>query len=517
VTHSTVPRSADTVTRGADASHAARSGAVQVMTTLAQGLFASTQVIFARLYGRPVYGAYLSAMAAVDVFCRGGPGGADKAMLRYVAASRASGDEAGVRSAIGTGLRLTFAVAGGFAVALALGAPRLAAAVGEPSLAPALRILAPLPLLTGAVWVLIQATLAARITTANLMVRGIAEPALLLVAGVVAWSLGGGGLAALTTAQVASSSAALLLAALVVRRVLRPGETARVLSAPRLRGFARFSLPIAVAEMLNAVVQRADILMLATLRGAETAALYGAADLVTRTIANIRYAFDSVVAGVMSETLELGELPRLQYNLRLSTRWVVSVAAPIAVTVVVLRRELLTALFGASYAAGAGLMVALALSHFVNASFGLTGWMLVVAGRTRLGLLNNLIGAAFNLPAAYLLIIRHGIVGAGYAALGTSLLVQAVILIEVGALTKIHPLSAGLLKPMAAAVLALAAELALRSAIASGWARLAAVIATGAVVYGSTLLALGLPAEERQILARSAEALRARLRLPPRR
>jgi O-antigen/teichoic acid export membrane protein len=486
------------------------------MTTLAQGLFASTQVIFARLYGRPVYGAYLSAMAAVDVLCRGGPGGADKAMLRYVAASRASGDDAGVRSAIGTGLRLTLAVGGGFAVALALGAPRLAAALGETSLAPALRILAPLPLLTGAVWVLIQATLAARITKANLIVRGISEPALLLVAGVVAWSLGGG-LAALTTAQVASSTAALLLAALVVRRALHPGETARVLSAPRLRGFARFSLPIAVAEMLNAVVQRADILMLATLRGAEAAALYGAADLVTRTIANIRYAFDSVVAGVMSETLELGELSRLEYNLRLSTRWVVSVAAPIAVTVVVLRRELLAALFGASYAAGAGLLVALALSHLVNASFGLTGWMLVVAGRSRLGLFNNLIGAAFNLPAAYLLIVRHGLVGAGYAALGTSLLVQAVILIEVAALTKVHPLSAGLLKPMAAAALTLAAELALRPAIASAWARLAAVMATGAVIYGSTLLALGLPAEERQLLARSADALRARLRPPPRR
>lgn len=477
---------------------------------MAQALFASTQVVFARLYGKSVYGAYLSALAVMDVMCRGGTGGADKAMLRYVAASRAAGDDAGVRSAIGAGLRLNIAVAGAFALALALGAPRIARSLGESSLAPALRILAPLPLLTGAVWILIQATLAARITKANFFVRGVAEPFLLLVAGVIAWLLGGG-LIGLVTAQVASSFIALVLAVVVVRRALRPHEMARVLSAPRVYGFVRFSLPIAISEMLNAVVQRADILILATLKGAEAAALYGAADLLTRAIASIRYAFDSIVAGVLSETLHLGELQRLEYNLRLAIRWVVSAAAPIAVTVVVLRQDLLGILFGSSYVAGAGVLVALTLNHFVNASLGLSGWLLMVAGRSRLSMLNNLIAAAFNVPAAYLLTIRFGIVGTGYAALGTALIFQAAILIEVALLTKVYPLSAGLLKPLVAAAVMIIVQSALRACIGSVWARLLTVVGAGAAVYAVVLLALGLPEEERLIMKRGLDALRARL------
>jgi O-antigen/teichoic acid export membrane protein len=441
-----------------------------------------------------VYGSYVSALAMLDVFCRGGTGGADKAMLRYVAASRALGDAGGVRSALGTGLRLGMAVAGSFAVALAFGlAPLLANAVKEPTLVPALRILAPLPLLTGALWILIQASLAARVTRANFYVRGLAEPSLLLVAGVVGWLLGGG-LGALATAHVAASAATLTLAVLVVRRVFHPDEMRKLLSAPRLPGFARFSLPLAAGEMLNAVVQRADLVILTGLKGLEAAALYGAAEFITRSIASIRYAFDSIVAGVLSETLHLGDLSRLRYNLRLTTRWVVSVAAPIA-----------------PYAAGAGVLLVLATSHFVNASLGLTGWVLMVAGHSRLTFLTNLVCAVFNLSAAYVLTSRYGLLGAACSALGTTLLMQTLIVIQVAVLQRVHPFSTALLKPLAAAAITFAVEEALHLSIGTAWVRLPATVVVGAAVYGLVLFGLGLPDEERQIFRRTLRALRARL------
>jgi PST family polysaccharide transporter len=500
-----------TASHGDDAGHAARSGAVQVLTILAQALIAATQVVFARLYGQMVYGSYVSALAVLEVFCRGGTGGADKAMLRYVAASRAVGDAAGVRSALGTGLRLGMAVAGSFAIALALFlAPVFANAVKEPTLVPALRILAPLPLLTGALWILIQASLAARVTRANFYVRGLAEPSLLLAAGVLGWLLGGG-LGALATAHVASSAATLTLAVLVVRRVFHPDEMRKVLSAPRLPGFARFSLPLAAGEMLNAVVQRADLVILTGMKGLEAAALYGAAEFITRSIASIRYAFDSVVAGVLSETLHLGDLPRLRYNLRLTTRWVVSVAAPITVTLAVLRQDLLVLLFGTPYAAGAGALLILATSHFVNASLGLTGWVLMVAGHSRRTFVTNLVCAVFNLSAAYVLTSRFGLLGAACSALGTTLLMQALIAIQVAVLQRVHPFSTTLLKPLAAAAVTFAVEEALRWSIGTTWVRLPVVIAVGASVYGLVLFGLGLPDEERQIFGRTLRALRARL------
>jgi O-antigen/teichoic acid export membrane protein len=462
---------------------------------------AATQVVFARLYGKPIYGAYLSALAVLEIWARGGNGGADKAMLRYVPAAHALHDDAAVRSAIGTGLRLSFAVAGTFALVILLGAPWAAGALDQAALGPVLRTLAPLPLLAGAVGVLIQASLAARTTRANFYVRGLAEPTLLLGAGVVAWLLGAG-VRGLAAAHVTAAALTFALTVWVVRRALRPGETTRLLRAPRRAGLARFSLPYAAAEMLNAVVQRADIVILARLKGVEAAALYGATELVTRAIANIRYAFDSIVAGVLSETLHLGEMPRLRYNLRLTTRWVISIAAPIAVTIVVLRRELLGLLFGASYAAGAAAVLALSASHFVNAALGLAGWVLVVAGYSRISFVNNLICAAFNIPAGFLLIRRFGLAGAGCAALATSVLCQTLIVAEVAVLKKVHPFSAALLKPIVAAVATALAESALRTTVTAAWLRVLLVIAAGAATYAAALVTLGLPEEERRILSR---------------
>jgi O-antigen/teichoic acid export membrane protein len=494
---------------GDDARHAARSGVVQVLTILAQAIIAATQVVFARLYGRTVYGMYQAAVAILDIAARGGAAGADKAMLRYVAAFRAGGDSAGVRSAIGTGLRLCIGLTSVLALALALFARPIASAFHEEALAPALRIMAPLPLLMGCLWILIQASLAARVTRANFIVRGLVEPSLLLVAGVAAWAAGGG-LRGLIGAQVAASAVTLALAIAVVRRALRPEETRALLRAPRLPGFARFSAPMSAADFMNAVFQRADILILTALRGAEASAVYAAAEFLTRVIANIRYAFDSIVAGIMSETLHLGQLDRTRYNLRLTTRWVVSVAAPLAATVIALRAELLGGLYGSAYAGGAAALVLLAFAHLASASLGLVGWVLVAAGRSRLALLNNIAGVAFNVGGGFFLIGRYGLIGAALVALGTVLVIQTAALIEVAVIVRVHPFSRALAKPLAAAALTFAAQSALRALPAPTWLRVAATIIGGGALYAATLVALRLPAEEQRMAARIVAKLRRR-------
>jgi len=227
-------------------------------------LSAATQIVFQRLFGTTVYGAYQTVLLYVDVASRGGAGGADKAMLRYVAASRTTRDPEGVRRALGTGLRLCLSLGGALGLLLAFGAGPLTAAFGHRELAPALRLLAPVPVLAGCLWILIQASLPARVTRANFWVRGLLEPSLLLGAGVVVWALGG---KARGLAIAHSVAAALTLSAAVVLviRILRPEERRGILSAPRIPGFVRFSLFLGGGEILNAVLQRADVFIIATL------------------------------------------------------------------------------------------------------------------------------------------------------------------------------------------------------------------------------------------------------------
>jgi O-antigen/teichoic acid export membrane protein len=267
---------------------------------------------------------------------------------------------------------------------------------------------------------------------------------------------------------------------------------------------------MSAADFLNALLTRADLLILTAFRGAEASAVYAASEFLTRIIANIRYAFDSIVAGVMSETLHLGHLDRTRYNLRLTTRWVVTVAAPLTATVIALRAELLGGLYGPAYAGGAAALVLLAANHFASASLGLNGWVLLAAGRSRLTLLNNVLGVTFNIGGGILLISRFGMVGAALAALGTTLVVQIAALIEVAAVVRVHPFSRALLKPLAAAAVMFAVEAAVRALPLAPWLRVVATIVLGGAAYAATLFALRLPPEEQRMADRAFSKLRRR-------
>lgn len=490
----------------ADARHAARSGAVQTLTILLQAVTSATQVVFARLFGPAIYGAYQASLAVLELATRAAPAGADKAMLRYVAGARAARDPDGVRRALGSGLRLGIGVSLAIAVVLAVGAGAIGRALDLPSLGPALRILALAPPFTGLVVILIQATLAARVTRINFLVRGLIEPSLLLAAGVVAWALGGG-LRGLVTAQLVSAATVAVIGVRAARRVFGPDETRDLWRAPRIPGFNRFALTVSAAEILNVAYQRADMLIVTAYLGPKGAAVYAAAEFLTRVIANIRYAFDAIVAGVMAESLELNDHARLRYNLHLATRWVVSVAGALAGAVIVLRRELLGGLYGPAYVAGSAAVVLLAISHFMNAALGLVGWVLVASGRSRPTLLNNTLGAAFNVAASLLLIPRYGFVGAAGAALGTTLVVQGAALVQVALFERVSPFSLGLWKPLLAAAVAFSVESAVHALRVPPAARVALVLVLGLTAYLGALFAAGLPPEER----RWVQTLRKRL------
>lgn len=505
---STAPPPAAASEQGArqkDAAHAARSGAVQVLTISAQALIGVTHVLLARLFGPVVFGGYQACLAIMEVLTRGGTGGADKGMLRYIAGFRARGEPALARSALGTGLRLCIGVATFAALLVIALAGPIATVSHDPALAAGLRVLAPVTILTGTMWVLVQASLAAKTTRANFIVRGVSEPTLLLIAGLVA-ALVGRSLLHLAVAHVVATALTLGLAVVVVGRVFGQGELRRSLAAPRLPGFASFSIPLGLADLTNAILQRADIVLLTIFVGPRATAVYAAAEFVTRVTANARYAFDSVAAPMFSEAIHLDDRQRLQDNLRMITRWVTLAAAPIAVTVVSLRHELL-ALYGAGFQQGITALAILAMGHLVNAILGLSGWILTVSGRSRAILVNNIIAATANVIMGVTLIPRFGLVGTAIAALGSVTLMNLLVVVEVWRWQSVHPFSVAIAKPLVAASATLIAELAIASVVETTAVRVILVVLVGAATYVAALAALGLANEERRMV----DKLRARI------
>jgi O-antigen/teichoic acid export membrane protein len=241
--------------------------------------------------------------------------------------------------------------------------------------------------------------------------------------------------------------------------------------------------------------------------GTSAAGVYAAAEFITRIIASARSVFDSVAAPVFSEAVSLGQHERLKQNLVMMNRWVFTVATPIVLTVVVLRRDLL-ALYGSTFQEGATALVILALSHWVNVSFGLSGWILVGGGRSRLLLQNNIVVAVVNIVLGVTLIPRLGLLGAAFAALGSVMLLHLLVFVEVRLGFGVYPFDRTILKPLAAAAAALAVELGLNGHVAPTGARVPVVIVVGLASYLTTLGLLGLAPEERRLVASAGARLR---------
>jgi O-antigen/teichoic acid export membrane protein len=187
----------------ADAAHAARSGVSQVFAMLGQGLIPLHRMLVSRLFGQAAYGIYRTGADLCEVLMRAGMASADKAMIRFVAGHRAMGETDAETSAIGSGLRLAGGLTLLLAIVLAVAAPLFARAWGKPEYTFVLAVLAPSIVAGGGVLVLMAATLAARVTRINLLVRGIAEPFLLIASTLIAYavwrSVGGVAVAHLVT------------------------------------------------------------------------------------------------------------------------------------------------------------------------------------------------------------------------------------------------------------------------------------------------------------------------------
>jgi O-antigen/teichoic acid export membrane protein len=494
--------------RASDARHVARSGVLQLLSALGQGLTPVTHIVVARLFGAAVFGAYQASVAVLDVLTRAGQVGSMGGMHRFIAAHRAAGDDDLTKRALGTGIRLTVGVSSVLAIGLALLATPIARAWHESSLSATLPIMAPAVLLAATTLVLVNATLGAKVARMSLYVRGIGEPALLLLAVVVAWRFGGT-LRSLAVAHVTTAFLVTAMAVAACARVFGASYLRQSLSSPRHPTFARFALPMGASDLMSAILQRADTLLVASFAGLDALAIYTAAEFITRVIANPRYLFDYIIAPVVSEALHMKDRARIRYNLALATRWVTTVCAPIAVTVIVLRAEILH-LYGATFVAGTSALIILAVDNLIVACLGLTPYVLSMGGRARLILIDNVVAAAVNIVLGLVLIPRMGISGAAIAVLVSTGGFQVALTIEAWILERVHPFTPSLLKPAAAALVAFAVEQALRAFMPAGPARVTTVIVGGVVSYLAALVLFGLAPEEREVVRKLVARLRPR-------
>lgn len=496
------PPSGATPSRAADARHAALGGATNLLNVLGAVALPVFHTLVARLFGAANYGLYSLAVGLTEIFGRLGATGTDKGLLRHIASHRVANETELERRSLSTSFWLTLVSSSALALVVYALATPLALLQRRAEAALAIRLLALSTPFTALVLTLIAATMGAKILRYNLLVRGLAQP-LLLIACALPVGLLWPTLRALCLSHLAAMIGVTGLAGWAVTRVFGHFRLRELLDPRPLHWeLARFSWPIGLSEFLNAVLHRAALIVVGLYVSPTQLGIYAAVELLSRSIASARNAFDSVVSPVLAEALRQRDHERMRYNLQLMTRWVALLTLPLLALFLGLRRELLS-LFGPTFVAGSGAFIVLNLGYFANGVLGLVGWALAMGGHSRLVLFNNLVAASTTVTLCFVLAPRYGILGAATATACALLLIQLLLLLQVHQLYRVHPFGAGVLRVLGVGALTVAAAIAgLPLVPGPALVRVLGGAALILAVYGALVWAFALEPADRELLAR---------------
>jgi O-antigen/teichoic acid export membrane protein len=431
--------------RAEDRAHTRRGAATNVLTLAGQ----STSLIFgtvaARLFGQAAWGSYTTAMAWLDVLIRCALAGNDKGLLVFIAARRGTGDQAGVMRALVTSLRVT-AVVGTVAALVMAGASWLiAGANGQPLDGLAMRLMAPLAATSSLATVMLAATMATKTLRFNLLSRGVAEPATLLVLATVLGLLAPR-MGALAATAVVAGVMALIIATIGLLRRFNLRELLHGLRHEPTEGaIIRYTIPLALGELVNIVVFRMPIFVMVAYAPPAQRAVFNTCLLLAASISFLRGTFDAILAPMAAEAWAAGDRARLAENLQRQCRLVLFAALPFG-SLFIIGGPTLLALYGPGFVSGARALAWLAIGHVINASFGLMGWVHMASGRTRLMLVNNLVMLVVQLALCLGLIPRFGVEGAAFATAVTLVLSQVIFAIQGYSFARIHAWSPGFIR-----------------------------------------------------------------------
>jgi len=475
----------------------ARGGSLNLAgAVLGQASAFLVMLLLARALGIAEVGRYAQCYAVLSLLGLLSLSGFRAGLTRFVAVHLADGDPAAVRGTIRLGLAVSAGSSALIAVALAVAAPWLAGVLHDPGLDLGLRLVA----LTLPASTVLDAALAAtrgwRTQRPFTLVGQVYEPVTRLLASAVALAFGAGLTGAFWALVIANwSAAALALGALarLLRRIApappayRPGE---------LFGFSTVSWASSLASTGLIWI---DTLLLGLYANDEIGVYHVATRLVTVAVfvlAPINAAFGPYLAHLYHQ----GRMPEVRRIYAAATGWVARLSLPAFVALLVFPEQLLRLVGGTDFVAGAAVTVILALGQVVNAVTGPCGTVLTMSGRVAVNMADNVAALLLNVALNLWLIPTYGVVGAAVAWAVSLAAVNVARVVQVRALVRSLPVTAGLVKGLGAAVVALLFGYVVRGLVPGWGPQLGVGLAVIVVGYLGTVLALGLDREDLMVL-----------------
>lgn len=278
------------------------------------------------------------------------------------------------------------------------------------------------------------------------------------------------------------------------------------------RRFWGFAWARGVANVLQLVLQRLDILLVAGMLGFAPAALYTAATrfVIVGQLGN--QALGAAVEPRIAEAMARGNRAGARALYQGATAWLVLVAWPIYLLTAIFA-PLYLGLFGPAYATDETVTVVVLLcgAMLFASGCGMVDVVLAMTGRTTWNLANVGVALTLNVILNLLLIPRLGIVGAAVAWAAATLVKNALPLAQLGFRRGLHPFGTATLVAAALAVGCFGVPpLLLVWTLGAGAPTLLAAAGAGALCYAAGLWRLRGPLglDAFRALRRSSEEVR---------
>lgn len=289
-------------------------------------------------------------------------------------------------------------------------------------------------------------------------VRDLLQPAAEISLGLLLLSFGSG-INGLGLAFTVSSILFCLVAARAIRQFIPAGQAGQPgASYVEILGF---SAPLFVSRILGTLFLKIPHLVLGAAAGFQLSGVFNVAWDLSRFGTFFLLAFSGIFSPMVAEEILKGSTQRLKELYALSTRWLLLISLPL-ISIMIIGASPLMRVYGEEFQVGYSALIILTLGQLVNVGVGGTDNIIVMAGRTRLDMLNNLFGLGLVAGLSYALIPRYQLVGAALAQALTVAAINLLKLVEIWLILHVHPFNRRFTKPFLGALLASAAAVAAR-------------------------------------------------------
>ncbi len=173
---------------------------------------------------------------------------------------------------------------------------------------------------------------------------------------------------------------------------------------------------------------QADIWILGMFASTDTVGIYGISAKLVILVSFPMIALGAVIPSLISSIHSSGNLKELRRVVRESTRWILSIAMPIILILILEGRYILNYCYGSEFEAGYIVLVILTIGQMIKAGSGMVGILFQMTGEHKIYMKINIIFGILNIILNLIFVPLYGMLG---AAVATSFCLSMVDIISI--------------------------------------------------------------------------------------